>query len=369
MRTTVITAVITASEYEVVTAVSTTANRQPTKLHEFHPGPVDHVRTDARFPGCCGKSGKHADPPPSRSRRRNTAAWQTRRPPIQRLCPVCPPGTITRVGNRREDMEQASWVPSSVDLDRPSAARMYDYYLGGSHNFAVDREAAQSVEQIFPGMAGAARANRSFLRRAVRYLLAQGIDQFLDLGSGIPTVGNVHEIAQQSTANAKVVYVDVEPVAVAHSTALLADNPDATAIQADVRDPDSVLDNDKVRAMLDFTRPIGLLMVAVLHFVPDADNPEKAVARYRAALPRGSYLAISHGSLEGIHADGLGDSERIKAIYRRTDSPLAFRSREEVAAFFTDLDVVPPGVVPLSEWHADSADAYISAYVGVGRKP
>src|SRR5919112_3530635 len=144
-------------------------------------------------------------------------------------------------------MEQASWVPSSVDLDRPSAARMYDYFLGGSHNFAVDREAAKAVEQIFPGMSGAARANRSFLRRAVRYLLSQGIDQFLDLGSGIPTVGNVHEIAQQTNPSARVVYADVEPVAVAHSTALLADNPLAVAIQADLRDPDSVLGSDEVR--------------------------------------------------------------------------------------------------------------------------
>ncbi|MEV0682011.1 SAM-dependent methyltransferase [Actinosynnema sp. NPDC050436] len=265
-------------------------------------------------------------------------------------------------------MEQASWVPSSVDLDRPSAARMYDYFLGGSHNFAVDREAAKSVEQIFPGMAGASRANRSFLRRAVRYLLAQGIDQFLDLGSGIPTVGNVHEIAQQSDRNAKVVYVDVEPVAVAHSTAMLVDNPNATAVQADLRNPDSVLENPAVQDMLDFTRAIGLLMVAVLHFVPDSDNPHKAVARYREALPSGSYLAISHGSLEGIHQDGLEDSERIQDIYRRTDSPLAFRTRDEVAEFFTTLDLVDPGVVQLSEWHQDSADAYISAYVGVAKK-
>ncbi|WP_433263954.1 SAM-dependent methyltransferase [Actinosynnema sp. CS-041913] len=266
-------------------------------------------------------------------------------------------------------MEQASWIPSSIDLDRPSAARMYDYYLGGSHNFAVDREAARSVERIYPGMSGAARANRSFLRRAVRYLLAQGVDQFLDLGSGIPTVGNVHEIAQQVHPRARVVYVDVEPVAVAHSTALLADNPLATAIQADLRDPETVLGSDEVRDTLDFTRPIGLLMVAVLHFVPDSDDPDKVVARYREALPSGGYLAISHGSLEGVPQDGLDSTERIKAIYHRTDSPLVLRSRDEIAGFFTGLDVVEPGVVPLPEWRSDSADAYISAYVGVGRKP
>ncbi|MBB5955597.1 hypothetical protein FHS29_002178 [Saccharothrix tamanrassetensis] len=266
-------------------------------------------------------------------------------------------------------MEEAGWVPSSVDLDRPSAARMYDYYLGGSHNFAVDREAAKAVERIYPGMSGAARANRSFLRRAVRYLLAQGIDQFLDLGSGIPTVGNVHEIAQQTNPRARVVYADVEPVAVAHSSALLADNPLATVIQADLRATDTVLNSDEVRATLDFTRPIGLLMVGVLHFVPDSDDPHRAVARYREALPSGSYLALSHGSLEGVPEDGLDDTERVKAIYRRTDSPLVLRPREEIAAFFTGLEVVEPGVVPLPEWHPDSDDAYISAYVGVGRKP
>jgi SAM-dependent methyltransferase len=265
-------------------------------------------------------------------------------------------------------MEQASWVPSSVDLDRPSAARMYDYFLGGSHNFAVDREAAKSVEQIFPGMSGAARANRSFLRRAVRYMLSQGIDQFLDLGSGIPTVGNVHEIAQQTNPAARVVYVDVEPVAVAHSTALLADNPLASAIQADLRDPESVLGSDEVRTVLDFDRPIGLLMAAVLHFVPDEDEPQEAIARYRSVLAPGSFVAISHASWDGVSQEGRESGEQVNAIYRRTDSPLVLRSGAEVAAFFTGLEVVEPGVVPLGEWHPDSDDAYINAYAGVGRK-
>jgi SAM-dependent methyltransferase len=265
-------------------------------------------------------------------------------------------------------MEQASWVPSSVDLDRPSAARMYDYFLGGSHNFAVDREAAKAVEQIFPGMSGAARANRSFLRRAVRYLLSQGIDQFLDLGSGIPTVGNVHEIAQQSNPAARVVYADVEPVAVAHSTALLADNPLAVAIQGDLRDPDSVLGNEEVRATLDFDRPIGLLMAAVLHFVPDEDEPHLAIAKYRDALAPGSFVAISHGSWDGASQEEQRSGEKVNAIYQRTDSPLVLRSGDEIAAFFTGLDVVEPGVVPLSDWRKDSDDAFINAYAGVGRK-
>ncbi|ACU39683.1 SAM-dependent methyltransferase [Actinosynnema pretiosum subsp. pretiosum] len=265
-------------------------------------------------------------------------------------------------------MEQASWVPASVDLDRPSTARMYDYYLGGSHNFAVDREAAKAVEHVFPGMSGAARSLRTFLRRSVRYLLDQGIDQFLDLGSGIPTVGNVHEIAQAANPAARVVYVDIEPVAVAHSTAILSANPLATAIQADLRDPASVLENEDVRRLLDFDRPIGVLMVAVLHFVPDSDDPHGAIARYRDALVPGSFLAISHATVEGVQVDAEQDTARVQDVYKRTESPLIFRDRAEVAKLFDGFEVVEPGVVPLSEWRRDSDDAYTSAYVGVGRK-
>jgi len=261
------------------------------------------------------------------------------------------------------------WVPSSVDLTRPSVARMYDYFLGGSHNFAVDRETAKAIEKIYPGMAGAARANRSFLRRAVRYLCAQGVDQFLDLGSGIPTVGNVHEIAQHTNPDARVVYVDVEPVAVAHSIALLAKNDQAVAVQADLRDPDAVLTDPEVRATLDFDRPIGVLLAAALHFVPDSDDPHAAVARYRDAVCPGSYLAISHGSLEGIPHDSVTSGERVQAVYQRTDAQLVMRSTSDIARFFEGLDVVDPGVVLLPEWRPDSDDAYISAYVGVGRKP
>jgi hypothetical protein len=246
---------------------------------------------------------------------------------------------------------------------------MYDYFLGGSYNFAVDRETAEAIEKIYPGMAGAARANRNFLRRAVRYLCSQGIDQFLDLGSGIPTVGNVHEIARQVDADARVVYVDVEPVAVAHSIALLAKNDQAVAVRADLRDPDAVLTDPEVRATLDFDRPIGVLLASVLHFVPDSDDPHAAVARYRDAVSPGSYLAISHGSLEGIPQDSVTSGERVQAVYQRTDAQLVLRSTSDIARFFDGLDVVDPGVVLLPEWRPDSDDAYISAYVGVGRKP
>ncbi|MFD9733799.1 SAM-dependent methyltransferase [Umezawaea sp. NPDC059074] len=261
------------------------------------------------------------------------------------------------------------WVPSSVDLTRPSVARMYDYFLGGSHNFAVDRETAKAIEKIYPGMAGAARANRDFLRRAVRYLAGEGIDQFLDLGSGIPTVGNVHEIAQQVNPDSRVAYVDVEPVAVAHSIALLAKDPLTVAVQADLRDPDAVLANQEIRALLDFDRPIAVLLAAALHFVPDSDHPHAAVARYRDAVVPGSYLAISHGSLDGVPQDSVTSGERVQAVYQRTDAQLVLRSAAEIARFFDGLDLVDPGVVLLPEWRPDSDDAYISAYVGVARKP
>jgi hypothetical protein len=261
------------------------------------------------------------------------------------------------------------WVPPSVDLTRPSVARMYDYFLGGSHNFAVDRETARAVEKIYPGMMGAARANRSFLRRAVRYLSAHGVDQFLDLGSGIPTVGNVHEIAQHTNPDARVVYVDVEPVAVAHSVALLAKDPLAIAVRADLRDPDAVLGNPEVRAHLDFERPVAVLLSAALHFVTDSDHPHAVVARYRDAVPSGSYLAISHGSLEGIPQNSVTSGERVQAVYQRTDAQLVLRSRAGITAFFDGMDVIAPGVVLLTEWRSDSDDAYINAYVGVARKP
>lgn len=260
-------------------------------------------------------------------------------------------------------------MPFSIDLTRPSVARMYDYFLGGSHNFAADREAAKAVEKVYPGMAGAARANRNFLRRAVHYLSGQGVDQFLDLGSGIPTAGNVHEIAQHTNPGARVAYVDVEPVVVAHSIALLADDPTATAVQADLREPRAVLDHPEVRALLDFDRPVAVLLSAALHFVPDRDHPHTVVAEYRDAVPSGSYLAISHGSLDGVSQAGVTSGERVQALYQRTDAQLVLRSRADVTCFFDGMDVVDPGVVLLPEWRPDCDDAYISAYVGVARKP
>lgn len=264
-------------------------------------------------------------------------------------------------------MEELKWVPSTVDVTRPSVARMYDYYLGGSHNFEADRAAAKQVEQLFPGVAQSAQANRSFLRRVVRHLVAEGIDQFLDLGSGIPTVGNVHEIAQQDNPDARVVYVDFEPVAVSHSNALLADNPNATAVLADLRATSSVM--AAARELLDFSRPVGVLIVAALHFVPDSDDPYQAVAEYLADLPSGSYLAITHATWDTLTDELRAEAVEIKKIYSNSDNQLTMRTHAEVTRFFEGMELLEPGVVTVNDWRPDSFEDQTGIYGAVARKP
>lgn len=264
-------------------------------------------------------------------------------------------------------MEELKWVPSTVDVTRPSVARMYDYYLGGSHNFEADRAAAKRVEQIYPGVAQSAQANRSFLRRVVRHLVSEGVDQFLDLGSGIPTVGNVHEIAQHDNPDARVVYVDFEPVAVSHSNALLADNPNATAILADLRATSSVL--AAAQETLDFSRPVGVLIIAALHFVPDSDSPYEAVAEYMSGLPSGSYLAITHATWDTLNDQERAEAAEIAKIYRSSDNQLTMRTRAEVTRFFDGLDMLEPGVVAVNDWRPDSYEDHTGIYGAVARKP
>ncbi len=192
------------------------------------------------------------------------------------------------------------WAPQEVDIDRPSAARVYDYYLGGSHNFAVDREMAREAIADWPELPRIMQDNRAFMRRAVRLCVAAGIDQFLDVGSGIPTAGNVHEVAQAENPAARVVYVDIDPVAVAHARALLADDPRTGVVHADFLDVNAVLDAPDTRTVLDLDRPVALLAVALLHFVGDERRPGEALARYRDALVPGSHLVLSHASADGV---------------------------------------------------------------------
>ncbi|HJP74341.1 MAG TPA: SAM-dependent methyltransferase [Pseudonocardiaceae bacterium] len=258
--------------------------------------------------------------------------------------------------------------------ERPNAARMYDYMLGGSTNFAVDREAADQMLAVGGATTAPARLNRAFLGRAVRFMTEQGIDQFLDLGSGIPSVGNVHEIAQTANPEARVVYVDNEPVAVHHARELLAGNDRAVMINADLRDVPGVVGNAETRRLLDFGRPVGLLMVAIFHFIPDDDRPAEIVSGYLRALIGGGYLAISHFS-----DNGLVQAREAATLYRRTTTPVVARTRAEIGALLAGTELVEPGLVWTPEWRPDGgeptlespSDARIYAAVGeipVGRR-
>jgi SAM-dependent methyltransferase len=249
-------------------------------------------------------------------------------------------------------MDDETWIPEDVDPLKPSIARIYDFHLGGTHNLAADREAARTVTEVMPDFPDILRANRSFLRRCVRHLAEQGIAYFLDLGSGIPTVGNVHEIAQAVNPAARIVYIDNDPVAVAHSRKILAGNDRATVLQADLRDSKSVLADAEVRRLLllDLEEPIAILLSAVLHFIPDDNEAADLVAAYRDALPSGSYLALSHGG------QTTGSAKEAAAVYSRMVAPVKMRSREDIAALLTGFELVDPGVVFCSQWKPDGRD-------------
>ncbi|GAA4217556.1 SAM-dependent methyltransferase [Actinocatenispora rupis] len=249
-----------------------------------------------------------------------------------------------------------------IDFDEPCVARVYDYLLGGSHNFAVDRAAAERFSARVPDLAAGVRANRSFLRRAVRYLTGLGVRQFLDLGSGLPTAGNVHEAAP----GARVVYVDHEPVAAAHGRTMLADVPRARMLAADLRDVDGVLGSPEVRDLLDLSEPVGLVMVGVFHNIgPDEDAPG-LVRKYREALAPGSHLVVSAATRDS--GDGFDWAERQTLLVDFH----TFR-RAEVAELFDGFELVDPGIVHLTRWRPDMAQpsdelvAKLPTVAGVGR--
>lgn len=243
--------------------------------------------------------------------------------------------------------------PPPLPTDRPSVARMYDYMLGGFQNAAVDREAVRRAQAVYPDIAFVARANRAFLRRAVTFLLDRGIDQFLDLGSGSPTAGNTHQIAQRRNPAARVLYVDSDPIVVAQSTALLTDTPHATALRADARDPATILDHPTTRHLLDRDRPIGVLLLTVLHFLTDDAEAAAAVRTHREALAPGSYLALSRANYEEVAPAILAQCER---LYAETSNPARARSRGETARFFAGLALAEPGLVYAPRWHPDDPD-------------
>jgi SAM-dependent methyltransferase len=266
-------------------------------------------------------------------------------------------------------MDRPTWAPADVDIERPSPARIYDYFLGGSHNFAADRALAEQFIAAAPDTRLMARANRAFLHRAVRFLVDVGVRQFLDLGSGMPSRGSVHEIAHRAAPQARVVYVDIDPVAVAHSQAILAGNDRAGVIQADLRHPATVL-NHPVRAMLDLDQPAAVLLVSVLHFVADADEPAAIVARYAEALAPGSYLVISHLTTEA-NPQQMAAGARLS---QRAAIPATPRSRTAVTSLFSGLTLVEPGLVWAPLWRPDPGDDTDDPHrcnflVGVGGKP
>jgi hypothetical protein len=250
-------------------------------------------------------------------------------------------------------MRPNSVATDHAALEKPSPARIYDYFLGGHHNFAIDRQVAEQVIAIYPDAPLAAQANRAFLRRTVTFLVNQGIEQFLDIGSGIPTVGSVHEVAQGMNPEARVVYVDIDPIAVSHSQAIVQGNPHAIALQADVRQPDLILGHPDVRRLLDFQRPIGVLLLLLMHFIADDEEAYRIVAFLRDALAPGSYLALSHTTHDNIPPDV---SEQIMRLYAGSTNPGHVRSQAQIERFFDGLAVVEPGVVFIPLWRPEDPD-------------
>jgi hypothetical protein len=241
------------------------------------------------------------------------------------------------------------WAPDEVEIEKPSTARMYDFYLGGSHNFAADRQLAARTIEAWPDVPHLCQANRAFLRRSVTRLASIGIDQFLDLGSGIPTAGNVHEVVHAINPDARVVYVDADAVAIAHSRALLEQVPGAVAVYADLRAPETVLGNPQIEGFLDLSRPIALLMFASLPFVPDEDDPVRIAASYRDATVPGSYLALSHGTSD-YRPEAV---RRVEDVYTQASHAMRLRSRTRINAMMDGYELLEPGLVDIINWRPE----------------
>ena len=267
-------------------------------------------------------------------------------------------------------------VPPGVDPSIPAPARLYDYYLGGNNNFEADRIVAEQLRIGLPELSDAAWANRGFHQRAAGWLADKGVRQFIDLGAGLPTQGNTHEVVQR-TANARVVYVDHDPMVLAHASQLLSGTPATALVLADLRDPDSVLGAANLRGLIDFDEPVGLLMTAVLHFVADSADPWGLVQRYMSALAPGSYLVLSHATGDRLPPRAI---EAMLKTYENATEKLVLRSLPEVERFFTGLELVPPyegaepGVTFTGQWGAvdpASADSDGSRvlYCGVAKRP
>jgi len=265
--------------------------------------------------------------------------------------------------------EQES-VPPGIDTRIPNMARMYDYALGGKDNFAADRAAVEKLFSFAPENKDVPRANRRFLGRAVRFAAAQGISQFLDLGTGLPSQGHVHEIVAEINPGAHVVYVDYDPVVVNHARALLVDSDSVTAVQADIRDAEGILAHPDVTRLIDFSRPVAVLFVAVLHGIPDRDDPAGIVRAFGKQMAPGSYLILSHLTRENHPPALVAQKEE---IFAQTNAPVSYRSHAEILRMFNGFKLVEPGLTVVTRWRGDELDRKLDAagqwsLGGVGRK-
>jgi hypothetical protein len=266
---------------------------------------------------------------------------------------------------------EPGFAPAEIDTGRAHPARMYDYYLGGKDNYMVDRDAAAKVLTAVPEVRDMARENRAFLQRAVRYLVGEaGIRQIIDIGTGIPAAGNVHEVAGQVAPGVRVAYVDNDPIVHVHANALLTGEGNTSIVLADLRDPAGILAHPKVQELIDFDQPVALLLVAIVHFLPDEQQPGRIIATLREALAAGSYLALSHGTADFHDAAVVSEA---RAVYEGATAPLVLRSHGEVSGFFDGFDLVDPGLVQVPSWRPEGKSprardlAKIGIYGGVGR--
>jgi S-adenosyl methyltransferase len=265
--------------------------------------------------------------------------------------------------------EQQS-APQSFDTQLPNMARMYDYALGGKDNFAADRAAVEELFSLSPENRHVPRANRRFLRRAVQFVVSQGVRQFLDLGTGLPSQGHIHEIVGETDSDAHVVYVDYDPVVASHARALLMGSDHVTVVQADIRDPEGILTDPAVTASIDFSRPVAVLFVSVLHGIPDRDDPAGIVRAFARRTAPDSYMILSHLTSEGHPPELVAQKEK---VFARSSAPMSYRSRAEIMAMFDGFDLVEPGLTAVTRWRGDAIDAHLDAagewwLGGVGRK-
>ncbi|WP_369230466.1 SAM-dependent methyltransferase [Streptomyces sp. R21] len=263
-------------------------------------------------------------------------------------------------------MTQDGFRAEEIDTSRPHPARIYDYLLGGKDNYEVDQRAGDALAEAAPEVRIGLRANRAFLQRAVRYVVDSGVRQILDIGTGLPTSPNVHEIAQAAAPDVRVAYVDNDPIVKAHGDALLGRTGTTSIVLGDLRDPRAVVEHPDVRRVIDFDEPVALLLVAVVHFLTDAEKPEQIVAALRDALPAGSFLVLSHATGD------FADRSEAQAVYRKATATLNLRSRVEIERFFDGFELIEPGLAQVPFWRPDSPpperSGEIGFYGGVARK-